>query len=102
MPAVEVAIKLEMTLGEGAFWDAARHSLVWVDILGGTVHELAGSRHLSYQMPTHVGVAAPRARGGWVLAVREGFASFDPESSQFELLRRIDVAGTRMNDGNVD
>jgi sugar lactone lactonase YvrE len=91
-----------MQLGEGAFWDAARGSLVWVDILGGAVHELGANGHRVHAVGTHVGVAAPRSAGGWVLAVREGFATFDPETAQFAILERIEVPGTRMNDGNVD
>jgi sugar lactone lactonase YvrE len=102
MGSPEVAVELQMELGEGAFWDAARGSLVWVDILGGEVHELRGREHHVYGVGTHVGVAAPRARGGWALAVREGFAAFDPDSGRFEVLARIAVPETRMNDGNVD
>ena len=101
-PTVDVAVELEMTLGEGAFWDMARGSLVWVDILGGALHELDRNAHHVYPVGTHVGVAVPRLSGGWALAVREGFGAFDPEKRQFELLRRVEVAGTRMNDGNVD
>ena len=102
LPGPDVAIKLELELGEGAFWDAARRSLVWVDILGGAIHELGHVGHRVYGVGTHVGVAAPRATGGWVLAVRDGFAAFDPESGRYEMLRRIEMTGTRMNDGNVD
>jgi sugar lactone lactonase YvrE len=101
-PVVDLALELQMTLGEGAFWDRARGALVWVDILNGQIHELAGSDHRVHRTDTHVGVAAPRSRGGWALAVREGFAAFDPDTGHFEILKRIDVPGTRMNDGNVD
>jgi sugar lactone lactonase YvrE len=101
-PVVDLALELQMTLGEGAFWDGARRALVWVDILKGEIHELARSDHRVHTTDTHVGVAAPRARGGWALAVREGFGAFDPDTGQFEILKRVDVPGTRMNDGNVD
>ena len=101
-PVVELALELQMTLGEGAFWDGARGAMVWVDILKGEIHELAGSAHRVHRTDTHVGVAAPRARGGWVLAVREGFGAFDPDTGHFEILTRVEVPGTRMNDGNVD
>ncbi len=91
-----------MELGEGVFWDAARDSLVWVDILGGAIHELIDAVHRVHAVGAHVGVAAPRARGGWILAVREGFAALDPASGQVQILKRIEIPGTRMNDGNVD
>jgi hypothetical protein len=29
-PAVDVALELQMTLSEGAFWAGAREALVWV------------------------------------------------------------------------
>jgi len=98
----EVVLDLGMELGEGVFWDAARGSLVWVDILGGEVHELRDGRHRRYAAGSHVGAAAPRAAGGWVLAVRDGFAALDPESAAVVELQRVAVPGTRMNDGNVD
>ena len=99
---VDVALELGMTLGEGVFWDRARGALVWVDILVGEIHELAGSVHRIHRTDTHIGVAAPRSRGGWVLAVREGFGAYDPDAGRFDILKRIEVPGTRMNDGNVD
>ena len=102
MESPDVAVELQMELGEGAFWDSSRRSLVWVDILGGAVHELHDGKHRVHDVGTHVGVAAPRARGGWVLAVRDGFAAFDPDMGRVEMLRRIEVPATRMNDGNVD
>ena len=102
MESPDVAVELRIELGEGAFWDAARRSLVWVDILGGAVHELHGREHRVHDVGTHVGVAVPRAAGGWMLAVRDGFAAFDPDARRLDVLRRIEVPGTRMNDGNVD
>lgn len=98
----DLALKLDMELGEGVFWDAARESVVWVDILRGEIHELSHGSHHVHAVPTHVGMAAPRATGGWVLAVREGFAAFDPAVGRLEPLSHIELPGTRMNDGNVD
>jgi sugar lactone lactonase YvrE len=100
--AADVALELAMELGEGAFWDARRESLVWIDILRGEVHELRAGAHRVHSVPTQVGVAVPRSRGGWVLAVREGIAALDPDSGAYEMLVRIEEPGTRMNDGNVD
>jgi len=98
----DCALELDMELGEGAFWDASRDSLVWVDILRREIHELKGGAHRVHSLPSHVGVAAPRGRGGWVCAVREGFAAFDPENARFEVLADVELPGVRMNDGNVD
>ncbi len=98
----DCVLELDMVLGESVFWDAGRGCLVWVDILRGEVHELKGDAHRVHTLPTHVGVAAPRQGGGWLLAVREGFAAFDPEGGGYEVLAAVAVPGTRMNDGNVD
>ena len=98
----EPVLELDMELGESAFWDAARDCLVWVDILRGEIHELKSGPHRVHLLPTHVGVAAPRLGGGWVPAVREGFAAFDPGGGGYRLLGAVDAPATRMNDGNVD
>jgi len=100
--SAEPALELDMELGEGAFWDPVRDCLVWVDILRREVHELKAGAHGVHHVPSHVGVAVPRQSGGWVLAVREGFASLDPEGGGYSLLAAVEAAGTRMNDGNVD
>jgi sugar lactone lactonase YvrE len=98
----ELVLELDMELGEGAFWDARRGSLVWVDILRGEIHESKTGEHRVYSVPTHVGFAAPRRDGGWVLGVREGFAAFDPDDGELRPIARIEVPGARINDGNVD
>ncbi len=100
--SAECVLELDMVLGVGAFWDAGRDCLVWVDILRGEIHGLKAGAHGVHSLPTHVGVAAPRQSGGWVLAVREGFAAFDPDGGGYRMLAAIDAPATRMNDGNVD
>ena len=35
---VEIAVRGEATLGEGPTWDTSTSTLLWVDILGSTVH----------------------------------------------------------------
>src|SRR6476659_2448929 len=96
-------------LTEGPRWDALRDELLWVDILGPSVHRgrpgadgmLEPLAALSVDRP--VGAAAPDGRGGYVLAAGTGFLHVDEAGTIRELAqpegRRGDV---RMNDGACD
>ena len=93
-------------LGESPCWDARAGLLCWVDIPAGTIHRYDpadGSRD-SIAVGQPVGAVAPRAAGGLVTAVRDGFALCDPASRTFELVARVeaDRPGNRMNDGKCD
>lgn len=98
----EVVVARRSICGEGPTWDSADGTVVWVDILGREVlrTEIGGlTTTLAY--PQMVGAAAPRTRGGLVLAVESGFALLDREG---EVSTRIDVLEPplRMNDAKVD
>lgn len=98
------------TLAEGPFWDTAAGGLYWVDIPAGRVHfrgdgdsqDSDGHRHWDVGQP--VGAAVPRAGGGLVLAVRDGFVGLDLETGQTAPLAAVELdrPGNRMNDGNCD
>ena len=66
-------------LGEGPAWDGRRQELVWVDILGGTVHvhDAEGRRLARYDTGGHVGSVLPADDGGWLLVTGDGFARLD-------------------------
>lgn len=96
---------------EGVVWDAAAERLLWVDLLQGRVHacDADGGRLDALDLGRPVGAVAPRAGGGLVCAVREGFALVDaaagalaasPESRTID--DRLRDAPLRMNDGAVD
>ena len=74
---VERAFDAADELGEGATWDLATGRLISVDIMRGRVHifdpRTSTVRTLEVGQP--VGAAAPRGKGGLVLAVRDGFAT---------------------------
>ena len=93
------------TLGEGPVWDARDQSLYWVDIPEGRVHRLAADGSLSnWDTGQPVGAVVPRASGGLVVAVRDGFAALDPVSGALTMLAEVemDQPGNRMNDGSCD
>ena len=92
-------------LAEGPCWEAARGLLLWVDILAGRVHRLdpESGTDSALDAGQHVGAAVPRAAGGLLLAVRDGFATLD-EQGHCTVIRQVeaDQPDNRMNDGKCD
>jgi len=94
-------------LGEGAIWNSALQRLHWIDIEGQRVftHDPATGGNSACDVGRKVGAVVPRARGGLMLAVHEGFAALDPGSGRVELWPRPpehDPAVVRFNDGKCD
>ena len=72
---VELVIKADAELGEGPVWDARSSRLAWVDILSKRIlltDVLTGDTE-AIAVPLHVGAVAPRAAGGFVAALQDGF-----------------------------
>jgi sugar lactone lactonase YvrE len=93
------------TLGEGPVWDGSDQSLYWVDIPESRVHRLAADGSLSrWDTGQPVGAVVPRASGGLVVAVQDGFMALDPVSGTLTMLAEVekDQPGNRMNDGACD
>ncbi len=96
-------------LTEGPRWHAERGELLWVDILGHTLHRgrpgpdgtLESVETITVDRP--VGAVAPAIGGGYVLAAGTGFLYVDDAGRVEELAQpeagRTDV---RMNDGACD
>lgn len=91
--------------GEGPIWDERSNRLLWVDIPAGVVHSLdpaSGRSEPAVVVGRAVGAAAPRATGGYVLAVREGFAVHDGVELLPVAAPLADLSDLRMNDGRCD
>lgn len=103
---VDLALDVRAELGEGPIWDGAAQRLWWVDILASTVHRFdpRTGDDASFAVGEHVGTVVPRARGGLMLAVAGGFASFDPASGTSRLIAapERDRPRNRFNDGKCD
>ncbi len=94
-------------LGEGAIWNRALQRLHWIDINGHRVftYDPATGENRGCDVGQKVGTIVPRARGGLILALHEGFARLDPETGGIALLPRPpehDPAVVRFNDGKCD
>ncbi len=100
-----VALDARAELGEGPVWDDRSNRLIWVNIIGQSVHffDPGTGADRSVDVPGTPGIAIPRQSDGLVLAIGHGFG-FLTESGDYEPiveLRQGDVVA-RMNDGNCD
>lgn len=103
---VQLLVDAHALVGEGPIWDEAKGVLYWVDILSNMVYEYnpATGENRGYNVGQHVGTVVPRASGGLMLAVYDGFAAFEPSTGQLTLLAdpEADLPQNRFNDGKCD
>ncbi|MFF7328912.1 SMP-30/gluconolactonase/LRE family protein [Streptomyces sp. NPDC090306] len=99
---VDVAVRAEAALGEGATWDAEARRLIWIDILNSRVYtyDPATGHRTVRTTGQHVGAAKPRAGGGLVLNLRDGIGLVR-DGEEFRWLHHEPVAGRRANDAAV-
>lgn len=101
---VEVVVAAEAELGEGPVWDGRTNRLVWVDIMGPSIHQtdVRTGRTDSIAVPLHVGAVVPRALGGYVAALQDGFWVVGDGPSR--RLTEVPNPGgkLRFNDGKCD
>jgi sugar lactone lactonase YvrE len=102
----EIALRSRATLGEGPVWDGSAGRLLWVDILGASVHSFDPSTgsDTSVDVGGSVGVVAPRTVGGWVVAVEDRLNLCEPGGTALAI---VATAGrgdrsVRFNDGKAD
>ena len=104
--AVELLVDEHALVGEGPLWDEEEQVLYWVDILNSKlfIYDPASGENRTLDVGQHVGTVVTRASGGLMLAVREGFASFDLETQELTLIANPEahVTGNRFNDGKCD
>jgi sugar lactone lactonase YvrE len=106
-PSVQIAcvVPAGCILGEGPVWDEAGF-LWWVDIKAPALHRYQpeGGETRRWPLPEPVGALALRSRGGLLLALRSGFAFFDPDTGMLQRLfdPEPENPDNRLNDGKCD
>jgi len=103
---VEVFADLHADVGEAPHWDEQTRTLLFVDLIAGTVfrYDQSGTKLGSFPVGQEVGAVVPRRTGGLVLAVRDGIATVSGTGEGFELTSPVegDIPGNRMNDAKCD
>lgn len=108
---IECVLACENHLGEGPLWDVEEGRLYWVDGTGRRVGKPSVWRMdprtgkvETWSLQHDVGAMALRKGGGAVLALDDGFYSFDFNTGKLDLIQLVDAdqPRSRLNDGKVD
>jgi sugar lactone lactonase YvrE len=103
---VELASDVISGIGENPFWDVEQGKVVWVDIATQEVRRLEpqSRRYEAWHMGQHVGAVVPRASGGMVVALGDGFGGLDPVDGSVRLFAPLDLdsAVLQLNDCQCD
>ena len=93
-------------LGEGPVWDAAKRVLWWVDIPGKAIRRLnpTDGAVQCWSLDVEPGSVTPTGSGRLLVAARDGFRLFDPESGESQHLADPEesLPDNRFNDGKCD
>ena len=102
----ELIVDAKAELGEGPIWDPRSKVLLWVNILGKQLrmYDPVSDADRVIELDQMPGTVVLRAKGGLMLALEGGFASFDPDTNAIEFITdpESDKPGNRFNDGKCD
>ena len=105
LPAPRILVEHDAFVGEGPVWDPRIGRLIWVDIPNNRVFvtDPDDGSTTSRRLDRAVGVVLPRASGGYVAALQDGFYAL-PDDGQPELIAPVEASNpvTRLNDGEID
>lgn len=103
---VEHVLRLGHEIGEGPLWSPEEGVLYWVDIPAASFHRWQPDAkcYETFVLPRPVGSLGFRQGGGFILALKNGFHFWDPETHEVEFLvdPEADKPWSRFNDGAVD
>ncbi len=106
MTVVDCVLDARAHTGEGAMWDEVGQRLWWVDINAPTLNRFdpTTGENQTWTMPSKIGCFGFRARGGCVVALEDGFSTFDPASGAVEAIvdPEPEQPDNRFNDGTPD
>ncbi len=93
-------------LGEGPVWDAANHTILWIDIMGCAIHELNMKSHSlrSISTPSMIGSFALCNNGNILAALQDGFSFVDRITGAVRRIEDPEAVhpNNRFNDGKTD
>lgn len=93
-------------LGEGPVWDYRNNQLYWVDIMNGLLHLYNPATHQNeaHAIGQYLGAAVPCDNGDFILAMRHGFAFYNPLTKQLQNITDPEshLPLNRFNDGKCD
>ena len=105
LPAPEILFEHDALVGEGPVWDPRVGRLLWVDIPNDTVFSTdpATGETERRDVGRAVGIVLPRASGGYVAAMQDGFYTLS-DDGRTELIAPVEAEDprTRLNDGEID
>jgi sugar lactone lactonase YvrE len=101
-----LSLRADAIVGESPAWNASENLLYWVDITRAVIHRYNPTSGLGekFKVPQPVSALAFREKGGLVLALREGFAFFDPLTGELEMISdpESNLPDNRFNDAKCD
>lgn len=102
----EVVVEKRALVGEGSIWDAEKGVLYWVDILSHHlyVYDPPSGENRTIDTLQAVGTVVPRAGGGVIVALHNGFAHLDLDTEKITFIAdpERDIPKNRFNDGKCD
>ena len=105
LPAPEILYQHDALVGEGPVWDSRIGKVVWVDIPHNHVFttDPASGETSRRELDRAVGIVLPRASGGYVAALQDGFYTL-PHDGAPQLIAPVEADNpiTRLNDGEID
>lgn len=100
---IELEVKKEAKVGEGAIWNYESNRLLWIDIDGKMLYEYDPSTKTerSFELPLQPGTIVPIDGSNILIAMADGFYTFNLTTE--ELTKKANnVDKWRLNDGKCD
>lgn len=100
----KIVVGTQCELGEGPTWDASRQRLLWLDVDGQVLHELASDgRHVATGLAQRVSAVVPDIDGGLVGVVGLDIIRFDNLGMEGSVIASLPPGGDGLaNDGRCD
>jgi sugar lactone lactonase YvrE len=101
---LKVFSDLHSEVGEGPLWNDADSTITWVDITGMKWHQLSliSGKVISHSVPNMIGAIVEKESGGYLAAVKEGFATCTLGKDGYVVTHNFLSLYERMNDAKAD